>query len=37
MRSAMNVLKAAAMAQIADASHEIRNAHTKADDDTEAR
>lgn len=36
MRGAMDVLKAAA-AQIADASHEMRNTNTKEDDETEAR
>lgn len=38
MRGAMDVLKAAAAAaQIADASHEMRNTNTKEDDETEAR
>lgn len=37
MRGAMDVLKAAAVAQIADASHEMRNASTEQDDETEAR
>lgn len=37
MRGAMDVLKAAAAAQIADASHEMRNASTEQDDETEAR
>ena len=37
MRGAMDVLKAAAVAQIADASHEMRNASTEQGDETEAR
>lgn len=37
MRGAMDVLKAAAAAQIADASHEMRNTSTEADGETEAR
>lgn len=37
MRGAMDVLKAAAAAQIADASHEMRNTRTRQDDETEAR
>ena len=37
MRGAMDVLKAAAAAQIADASHEMRNISTEADSETEAR
>jgi len=37
MHGAMDVLKAAAVAQIADASHEMRNASTEQDDETEAR
>lgn len=37
MRSAMDVLKAAAAAQIADASHEMRNTNTNENDETEAR
>lgn len=37
MRGAMDVLKASAAAQIADASHEMRNTRTRQDDETEAR
>lgn len=37
MHGAMDVLKAAAAAQIADASHEMRSTNTKEDDETEAR
>ena len=37
MRGAMDVLKAAAAAQIADASHEMRSTNTKEDDETESR
>lgn len=37
MHGAMDVLKAAAAAQIADASHEMRNTSTEADSETEAR
>ena len=37
MPGAMDVLKAAAVAQIADASHEMRNTSTEQDDETEAR
>lgn len=37
MRGAMDVLKAAAVVQIADASHEMRNASTEQDDETESR
>lgn len=37
MRGAMDVLKAAAVAQIADASHEMQNTRTEQDSETEAR
>lgn len=37
MRGAMDVLKASAAAQIADASHDMRNTSTEQDDETEAR
>lgn len=37
MRGAMDVLKASAVAQIADASHEMRNTSTEQDDETEVR